>query len=160
MSIFRENYRHEIGARYKEAVQDRLRNLLDLNDAKPSMFTRGALGKVFGGGVRESIMQLQDEVIPAISPGHIPTIGALAAVHRDVSSNARRQHSEDDVNDELGEIWDNLQRDVQTLTPENITDFLKPDAGLTTLRAAQDAGVYDEAGEKKPERYMMPGHGR
>ena len=126
MSIFRENYRHEVEARYKEAVQDRLRNLLDLNDAKPSIFTRGA----------------------------------LAAVHRDVRSNARRQHSEDDVNGELGDIWDKLQRDVQALTLDNIKEFLEPDETLRAKRAAQDASVYDEAGEKKIEKYMSPGHGR
>lgn len=156
MSIFRESYQREVEARYKEAVQERLHHLLDMNDAKLSIFTRGALGKVFGGDVRESIAQLQEEIIPAISPLHVQTIGALAAVHRDVRANARRQYSEDVVNKELGDVWDNLQREVQALTPDNLKEFMRPDADLAAQRAAQNASVYDEAGEV---RGYMDDHG-
>lgn len=168
MSIFRDNYRLEVERRYKEAGQDRLNAVLAMNEATPSIFTKGALGRIFGGGVRQSIAEFKEEVLEALSPLHIPTMGALAAVHRDVSSNARRSHSEADVNEELAEIWDDFCDEVRNLTPQNISEFLKPDENLARLRETRDAGAYDGSGEVnaytddagRSSRFMPQGRGR
>ncbi len=168
MSIFRDSYRHEVEARYKEAVQDRLKAILDMNEASPSLFTRGALGKLFGGGVRESIAQLKDEILPETSPMRVQTIGALIAVDRDVRSNARRSHSEGEVSAEINEIWDDLHDQVSALTTENVAAFLAPDDGLQSARVSRDASAFDEVGEVKGSvnehgnftRFSPPGHGR